>query len=229
MEIGSHSFIDGFEDGLIGVNIGDTVDLNLTFPENYGNDLAGADVVFTVKVNSAKKKIKETPEEYYSKLNYKSADEYIEASTKKAVKNYLYDAVCKNSEIKEYPQADIDIIYTVAKNAVAMNIQNQYNMSFEDYLSSAGQTEEQFKEYMVEQQIKNTMASQMVLYAILDKEKIKVEKSDIDAALKAEIAAIGNSSVTEETVKEFYGDYYFESAAVSDKVTEFLYNNAAVK
>jgi len=50
--IGSHSFIDGFEDGLIGVNPGESVDLNLTFPENYGQaDLAGADVVFTCKVN----------------------------------------------------------------------------------------------------------------------------------------------------------------------------------
>ena len=49
--IGSDSFIDGFEDGLVGVLIGETVDLNLTFPEDYGNDLAGAEVVFTVTVN----------------------------------------------------------------------------------------------------------------------------------------------------------------------------------
>lgn len=52
LTIGSGSFIDGFEDGLIGVNVGDTVDLNLTFPEGYQNaDLAGQDVVFTVTVN----------------------------------------------------------------------------------------------------------------------------------------------------------------------------------
>lgn len=57
--IGSGSFIPGFEEGLVGVNVGDTVDLPLTFPENYGNaDLAGQEVVFTVTVNS----IKELPE-----------------------------------------------------------------------------------------------------------------------------------------------------------------------
>ena len=51
LTIGSGQFIDGFEDGLIGKEVGTTVDLNLTFPENYGNEeLNGADVVFTVKI-----------------------------------------------------------------------------------------------------------------------------------------------------------------------------------
>ena len=52
LTIGSGMYIDGFEDGLIGHAVGETVDLNLTFPENYGaTDLAGADVVFTVTIN----------------------------------------------------------------------------------------------------------------------------------------------------------------------------------
>ena len=52
LTIGSHSYIDGFESGLIGKKVGETVDLNLTFPEDYGvEDLAGADVVFTVTIN----------------------------------------------------------------------------------------------------------------------------------------------------------------------------------
>ena len=55
LEIGSGTFIPGFEDGLIGVKIGDTVDLPLTFPENYTEELAGKDVVFTVTVNSVKR------------------------------------------------------------------------------------------------------------------------------------------------------------------------------
>ena len=55
LEIGSGTFIPGFEDGLVGVKIGDTVDLPLTFPENYTEELAGKDVVFTVTVNSVKR------------------------------------------------------------------------------------------------------------------------------------------------------------------------------
>jgi len=62
LEIGSDSFIEGFEDGLIGVNVGETVSLNLTFPEKYHEELAGKDVVFEVKVNSIKGNV--TPAEY---------------------------------------------------------------------------------------------------------------------------------------------------------------------
>ena len=80
LEIGSGTFIEGFEEGLIGVNVGDTVDLNLTFPENYQSaDLAGADVVFTVTVNKIVKKVEAsydqlTDEYVASNLNYESVD-----------------------------------------------------------------------------------------------------------------------------------------------------------
>ena len=76
LEIGSGTFIDGFEDGLIGVKVGETVDLNLTFPENYqSKELAGADVVFTVTVNKIVKKTETsyedlTDEYVASNLNY---------------------------------------------------------------------------------------------------------------------------------------------------------------
>ena len=77
LEIGSNSFIDGFEEGLIGVEIGSTVDLNLTFPENYqSTDLAGKDVVFTVKVNYVKTKEAQKPEEYFGKMGFKTVEEY---------------------------------------------------------------------------------------------------------------------------------------------------------
>ena len=71
LKIGSGSFIAGFEDGLIGAEIGSTVDLNLTFPENYGNEeLNGADVVFTVTVNSVKRGME--PKEAYKELGFKA-------------------------------------------------------------------------------------------------------------------------------------------------------------
>ena len=74
LKIGSGSFIDGFEDGLIGVGIGETVDLNLTFPENYGSeDLAGKDVIFTVKVNSIKVADTEPSDEWVKSLGLEDA------------------------------------------------------------------------------------------------------------------------------------------------------------
>ena len=73
LKIGSNSFIDGFESGLIGKKIGDTVDLNLKFPENYNSaELAGKAVVFTVKINYVKTEEERKPEDYYSELGFKS-------------------------------------------------------------------------------------------------------------------------------------------------------------
>ncbi|MBR4993086.1 MAG: FKBP-type peptidyl-prolyl cis-trans isomerase, partial [Lachnospiraceae bacterium] len=70
LTIGSHSYIDGFEDGLIGANIGETRDLNLTFPENYGaTDLAGKEVIFTVTVNSIQTADGEPTDEWVAAKN----------------------------------------------------------------------------------------------------------------------------------------------------------------
>ena len=78
LTIGSGTFIDGFEDGLIGKKIGDTVDLNLTFPENYGStELAGKDVVFTVTINSVKR-APELTDALVAEISdeYKTVEEY---------------------------------------------------------------------------------------------------------------------------------------------------------
>jgi trigger factor len=81
LEIGSGTFIDGFEDGLIGVAVGDTVDLTLTFPENYSNeDLAGQETVFTVTVNE----IKRTPELTDEHAETLSDGEYTDAASYRA-------------------------------------------------------------------------------------------------------------------------------------------------
>ena len=110
LEIGSGSFIDGFEDGLIGVAIGDTVDLNLTFPEQYGNaDLAGQDVVFTVKVNSVSR-AKDMDDELASLLSDGEAatvDEYREY-----VKGILEEEALENRKA----QVEADLLGQAAEN-----------------------------------------------------------------------------------------------------------------
>lgn len=230
LEIGSGSFIDGFEDGLIGAAAGETVVLNLTFPESYSSaELAGEDVVFTVKVNSIKRKTVQTPEEYYSKLGFKSVSEYNSDAEKRAVENYLVQTIVANSEIKEYPQADIDIIYSATKNAVEMHLKEQYNTDFASYLSSAGQTEAQYKENLTSKQIKPATEVQMVLYAILDAENIPIPQEEIDRKIDEVVQGVNNSSVTADTVKSVYGEYYFEEMIVTEKVMDFVYKNAEIK
>ena len=227
LKIGSGSFIEGFESGLIGKKIGDTVDLNLTFPEDYqSTDLAGKAVVFTVKINYVKTDEERKPEDYYKELDFDTLDAYEADVTERAVKNYLLDTIKTNSEIKDYPKKDTETIYTTYKKMVDKNIQSQYGIDLATYLSYNNQTEDDFKASITDEQIKPVMDEQMVLYAVLDKEKLGVTDEEIQAQLDETVK--GYSGVSEDEIKEFYGDFYFEYLAVNEKALDYLYKNADI-
>lgn len=229
LEIGSNSFIDGFEAGLIGKKIGDTVDLNLTFPENYqSTELAGKAVVFTVKINYVKTDEERKPEDYYSELGYKTADEYTADVTERAVKNYLLDKVKSEAKIKEYPEAEIDTMYGSYKNMLEQNLKSSYGVDLATYLSSNNMTEDSFKEDLVKNQIKPVMDEQMVAYSILDNEKLGLKDEEVNKKIAETVKSINNSQVTAETVKNYYGEYYFEYMTVSEKAADYLYKNAKI-
>ena len=228
LEIGSNSFIDGFEDGLIGVAIGATVDLNLTFPEGYqSEELAGKAVVFTVKVNSVKRA--KTPQEAFTDMGFKSYAAYEKDLKERAAKQYLLETVSKNSKIKNYPETDLNYLYENQKTLLTNQISSTYNMTFEDYLKAVGSTEEDFKNDFIKEQIKPLMDSQMIIYAIADKEDIAPKKEDIDKNAEDFVKSIDNDQVTVDTVKEYYGDYHFEEITATKNVTQFLYDNANIK
>ena len=229
LTIGSGTFIDGFEEGLIRKKIGDTVELNLTFPENYqSTDLAGKAVVFTVKINYVKTDEERKPEDYYKELDFDSLEAYKADVTERAAKDYLLDAVKANSEIKDYPEKDTDIIYNAYKNMLDKNIQSQYGVDLATYLSYNNQTEDDFKSSLTNEQIKPLMEEQMVLYSVLDKEKLEVTDAEIKAKLDEQIANHNSTGITAETLKEFYGEYYFEYLAVNEEALDFLYKNADI-
>ncbi len=229
LKIGSNSFIEGFETGLIDKKIGDTVDLNLTFPENYNSaELAGKAVVFTVKINYVKTEEERKPEDYYSELGFKSLDKYTADVTERAVKNYLLDKVKSGSKIKEYPQTEIDTMYGSYKNILEQNLKSSYGVDFATYLTSNNMTEESFKEDLVKNQIKPAMDEQMVAYSILDNEKLGLKDEEINKKIDETVKSINNSQVTAETVKSYYGEYYFEYMTVSEKVADYLYKNAKI-
>lgn len=226
LTIGSGSFIPGFEDGLIGVEIGKTVDLNLKFPDDYGNaDLKGAAVVFTVKVNYVTTTTPREPSDYYKELGYESLKEYEDKVTKTAIENYLLDAVCDNSKVKNYPKNDENILYNSYKKMISAQLQSSYGIDYETYLSSVGTTEEA----IIKEQIHPMMETYMVLYAILDKENIKFEQKEVTQKLNQTVKEINNPQITADYLNEYYGEYYFESIVVNDKVLDFLYKNAKIK
>lgn len=229
LTIGSNSFIDGFEEGLIGVEIGSTVDLNLTFPENYqSTDLAGKAVVFTVKVNSAKSTEARKPEDYYKEINFSSLKAYEDDVKDRAIKGHLLDTVIDKSTVKDYPKEDVEILKTELTKMLEKNLSSYYGMTLEAYISQTGMTQESFDKTLLEEQVYPLMGEQMALYAILDEEKVKISTADVEKKINEMVKEIGGD-VTAKDVKEYYGEYYFENMLVSDKAAEIIKEYSEIK
>ena len=232
LEIGSNSFIEGFESGLIGAEIGKTIDLNLTFPEDYGNEeLNGADVVFTVTVNSVQTTDGVEPKDIYEDLGYKTLKEYENDVKERATENYFLDLVRSKSEIKEYPDEDVKTLKTQIKDALNNNFTSYYGMSLESYLTQNGMTMIDFENNLLNNQVKPLIAETMPLYAILDKEGVKITDEDIETKLDELVKEYESSgtSVDAETIKKSVGEYSIENLAVQEKALEIIKENAKIK
>ncbi len=229
LTIGSNSFIDGFESGLIGKKIGDTVDLNLTFPEKYqSEELAGKDVVFTVKINYVTTTEQKKPEDYFKELDFESLKEYENNVKDRAVDNYLLNTLIENSKIKKYSEKDKEFLTDKYLELVESNLKSQYGMNLDSYLSTMEQTKEEFTESIITEQIEPTMDAQMPIYALIDKEGITVTSKEIEAKINEKVKSYNNSSITADDVKEYYGEYYFEDVIVKEKALEFMRKNAKI-
>lgn len=231
LELGSGSFIDGFEDKLIGVKIGDTVDLNLTFPENYGNEeLNGKAVVFTVKVNHVTTKNALKPEAYYEKLGYKTVEEYYTAVKERTFNKILLTKVLSDSKVNKYPKAEKEMIIQQGIEMFKQNLQQYYGSSvtLKDYLSANGQTEDEFNEYVATNYADPLMEEEMVIYAIFDDAGFKMDKEGIVETTKKEVASYKSDKITEKSLKEQYGEDYFEYLYIQEKVVKYLNDNAKI-
>ena len=232
--IGSNTFIDGFESGLIGANVGDVVELNLTFPENYGNpDLNGQEVLFTVTVNGIKK---ETPAETFDDAfvarvskEYKTADEYRAAITadlqsqneenaQNQQKSEVFSKVVEASQVGTLPQDRVD--YQAFYNKYQQQYQAaMFGMKLEDMLSMYGMTMEQFEQECREQ-AELYVKQDMIVYAIANQENIEVSDEDLNGLAKAY-----EFNTAEEMYAQYDKDDVYE-AALFDNVIQFLMANA---
>ncbi len=221
LEIGSNSLIPGFEEGLVGAEIGKNVDLNLTFPKDYGDEeFAGKAVVFTVTVNFVTRRIFEKPEDYFSKLNFKSVGDYNKDVRTRAIQNYLFDEVVTNSKIKGYPEKELNTLFEMSKKMVKLD----YQVEFKDYLKTIGATEEEYKN----NQVKPLMDAQLVLYAILDKEGMEFPLEKIDDKINKDFEKMQDVFESKEELIDIYGAYY-EEDAVFEMVMDFIYKKAKLK
>lgn len=240
LEIGSGTFIDGFEDGLVGVKIGDTVDLTLTFPESYpSEELAGKETVFTVTVNSVKR-MKELTSDLVNTITdgeYTDVDAYKESVKETLIKNKedsrdseiksdILSQISANSTVRDYPQEMLDYGLTNMQNAYKQ-MASQYDMEYADLLQNYfGMTEEQFNEEALNV-VKQNLDAEMYLKAIAEKEGIEVSDDDYEAACQRYADTYGYDSV--DDLKAAYDEDTIRISALQDKVLDFLEENTTVE
>ena len=245
LEIGSNSFIDGFESGLIGKSVGDEVTLNLKFPDDYNNkDVAGKDVQFKVTINyilGDKIKAELTDKFLSANTDYKSVKDL-----KKAVKEYLtntynnqyettrenevLDYLIKNCEIPKIPVTYIEK-YEKNMKSYYENYCKTNNIKFSDFLSNTmGVTEEQFNN-QVEQSAINYMQSTIILGAIAKKENITLSDDEFNTYIKnfAKDNGYTSSDSLLKTIEKNDELDDMKDEALYNKVMETLFKNVTTK
>lgn len=237
LELGSDSFIPGFEEQLVGANKGAEVDVKVTFPEEYhSEDLSGKDAVFKVKVHEIKAKdlpalddelakdVSEfdTLEELKQDLK-KGLEEQAEKREKADFENAVIDKVAEGSEV-ELPEVLVESQIDANVREFGQRLSYQ-GLQLEKYLELTGVKMSEFREQFTEDS-KKIVKADLVLEAISEKEGFEATDEDVEKELE-EIAKQYNQKI--EAVKERFGEddlEYIKMGIVKTKAIEFLVENA---
>ena len=216
--VGTTQMIDGFVEGLIGKNVGESVTLNLKFPDDYGKtDLQGKAVEFKVTINSKKKISVPKLNASFVKKNskYKTVKEYKEGVKKEllnqkqksidsTVKQELWSRIINKSKAKKYPEKELNEAMSQAnklEESYKAQAQN-YGMEWETYLKTVMRTDKKGFEKLKQEYAKNIVFNRMVMYSIARSENISLSNREY----KKEILKIReDNGYDEESFKKAFG------------------------
>ena len=231
LEIGSHTFIDTFEDQLVGKNAGDEVEVNVTFPEQYqAADLAGKPATFKVKMNEMKaEELPELDDEFaqdvsefdtlaeYKESLKKNLEEKKENEAKRTKEDEAVQKIIDKSKM-DIPEAMIDTQCETMIEEFAQRIA-QSGLSMDQYLQFSGLTVDGLKEQVRPEALSRIQAS-LVLEQIAKDENIEVSDEDVNAEIEKMAASYGMEA---DKLKEYMGD------AEKDSMKKDLAINKAVE
>ena len=219
LEIGSHTFIDTFEDQLVGKNAGDEVDVNVTFPEEYqAKDLAGKPALFKVKIHEIKtRELPELNDEFAQDVSeFNTLDEYKEDLKKKLEERKENDAkrtkedeaiqkiIDKSS--MELPDAMIDTQVNSMINEFAQRMASQ-GLTLDQYMQFSGVTMDKLKEQVRPEAITRIQSS-LVLEQIAKEENIEISDDEVNAEIEKMAKTYGMEA---DKLKEYIGEEEKES------------------
>lgn len=242
LEIGSNSFIPGFEDALIGMNVGDTRDIDLVFPDNYYEELAGKPVTFKVTLNKITEKVyPELTDEFvaeqgienvstvdelktYVKENLvKEAQDTYDSTIDNAIMNQLIEMCEFNDELpEERIQFYYDSVYSRDEASAT-----DYGLQLEGYVmyiygySDLDMYKEKLREYA-----KKSVQYDLAITKVLEKENQMITDEEVEKSIAEECASYGLSSVDE--FKEKYNVDEYKSYLMSRKAIEIIRDKAKI-
>lgn len=239
LEIGSNTFIPGFEDQIIGMKIDEEKDVKVKFPEEYfSKELAGKDAVFKVKLHEIKKK--ELPE-----LDDEFAKDVSEFDTLKELKADIKAKKEKQNEEKAKYETQDAVIKALCEKTkveipsgmVEMEVENMLKdfeqrlayqgLNLEQYFKMMGKTEEEVKKEYEPQAIEG-IKSRLALEAVIKAEKIEATDKEVEGKMK-EMAKNYGKENDEEFLKNENVKNYIKQGLESEKAIDFLVKNAKIK
>lgn len=237
LTLGSGSFIDGFEDGLVGAVKGDQKDLNLTFPDPYPNnpDLAGKAVVFEVTVNAVKERsVPELTDEFVASVSPDdgTVEKYRESTRENLLEQKqlsidnqrdtdILNAVVDNSEVV-CSTASIDEAYDTQLKAYT-NMLSSYGVDLATYAGMIGSDEDSFKQ-KIREEAKEMAKQSLVLNEIAKQENITIDDSDKEALAKR----YGYESLETMLQNDNIDQKMVDDTALMQKTLDFLVENAKI-
>ena len=237
LKIGSHTFIPGFEEQMVGMNIGEEKDLEVTFPEEYhAKELAGKKAVFHVKVNGITETQLPALDDDFAKdiSEFDTLDEYkadvrakLEAQAAERDNNAFTNAVIE----KVMENATVEIPEAMVERQIDSMVRNfearlaQQGLKLADFIKYMGQDEKSFRNQYREQAEKSVRAN-LVLEAVENAENFEATEEEIDAEIAKFAGQVGQD--VENLKKNLTeGDReYFKADVIRDKAVKFLCDNA---
>lgn len=242
LTIGTGTFISGFEEGLIGKKVGEEgIKLNLVFPLDYGaEDLAGKDVVFTVKVNSA---VRPTTPEYdeafiKSQGDYKTKDEYEEAVKQELIdkktqeaeaeqRSALWDQVLTNSEVIKYPE-DVLNNYLEFNSKQLDDFATEYGVTRDEVLTQYGFASEEDFEKVNDESSKLRVEQELIMKYISDTEGLEITDEQMETVIQdLEKQGYDDEKVLQATGRSM--DEYAYLQVMFENTLDFIVKNAKTK
>lgn len=245
LKIGSNSFIEGFEEGLVGASVGDSLELNLSFPDPYKNneELSGKPVVFNVKVNAI---VKTEPMTYENLTDEYVANNFgpMGVETVQALKDIVTNDIKSSNQYNAETTKRNEIVRKLGeictvnvskklldqrvaeyKEQFAARCKEQFDMELADYLKQYNTTEEEFNT-QTEEMIKSNLETELILLAIAEKEGLEVDEEGYQQYLTNIMSQYGETD--QDAFVEEYGEDFLKDSYLCNKAMDLVVEHAVI-